>query len=984
MKHLMKRSFALLMALVLVFSLLPGISLDASAATVNYQYGSTGKYSNVIKNWGARGEIATFLSPNAEEFYSETTYEELIALNGSSSLTAVDTSPLYVALYQLMSDAHTTKNSYEDSKDLFQYTDCQTNGSPSDKISAFYSGEEVGPAWDSGSTWNREHTWPNSKGGASSSDGGGVNEVDIMMLRPETSSNNSSRGNKAYGESSAYFFPNLSDDYDVRGDAARTILYVYVRWGTEESEVLNNMWGSDGVMESLDVLLTWMEEDPVDTWEMGRNDSVQSITGTRNVFVDYPELAFELFEQTVPEMVTPSGNAGGTGYTITAKTNNAAYGTVSLSGNVITAVPAAGYEVSGYQVTSGSAKVTQNGNTFTVAATSDCTVMINFKAAAMYTVQVKENGILKVSQQVQSGNSYTLPAFSGSLPEGYTFCGWTTDTVTGSKPTLSLAGASVKITANTTYYAVASYFDGDAGSTDKNWVLVTSASQIGAGSEVIIAAKDYDYAMSTTQNGNNRGQAAIVKTDNGMTYESAVAVFTLETGTVSGSYGFNTGNGYLNAVKNSSNYLRTQTSLDEKASFYITVSSDGTSAITSAAFVSGTSGVGNVPMQYNTQGMFSCYPKATQKPLSLYVAESAGGSTVYTTAWESGVCTHGQTSTVTVNATCTTNGSVTVTCDDCGEIISSTVLPAGHREVEREIPATLSQEGYTLLYCENCGEELGRENIEDPLTNVEGWSLTLGSDLSVNFKINVDASIVSTAKISISVASGTSIYAVSDLTAGEEDSYLVSMKVSAPQMTDRITVQIINGNDQTEARNYTVKGYAETILAGNYSVETKNLVTQMLHYGAAAQIYFGYKADDLANAGLSASVQSTPETTNVVTAGNPIDGIEFYGATLMFRNRLAVRYYFTVTGNISDYTFTANGASCTPVRKGDYYYVEIGNINPQDLDEVITVKVNDTYSITYSGLNYIVNIRQSGSEKMQALVQALYDYYLAAEAYLAA
>ena len=42
---------------------------------------------------------------------------------------------------------------------------------------------------------------------------------------------------------------------------------------------------------------------------MGRNDSVQSITGVSNVFVDYPEYAWLLFGQEVPEMVTPSGKA---------------------------------------------------------------------------------------------------------------------------------------------------------------------------------------------------------------------------------------------------------------------------------------------------------------------------------------------------------------------------------------------------------------------------------------------------------------------------------------------------------------------------------------------------------------------------------------------------------------------------------------------------------------------------------------------------
>ena len=53
-----------------------------------------------------------------------------------------------------------------------------------------------------------------------------------------------------------------------------------------------------------------MQEDPVDTWELGRNDAVESITGTRNVFVDYPELGFLMFGVAVPAgYQTPSGSA---------------------------------------------------------------------------------------------------------------------------------------------------------------------------------------------------------------------------------------------------------------------------------------------------------------------------------------------------------------------------------------------------------------------------------------------------------------------------------------------------------------------------------------------------------------------------------------------------------------------------------------------------------------------------------------------------
>lgn len=988
MKHLLKRSMAMVMTLLLVFSLLSGITFTADAATVDYQYGSTSAYSNIIKNWGTREELATFLSPNAEAFYEDTTYEELAALDGSSDLTAVNASALYVALYELMSSAHTKKNSYEESKYLFQYTDCQNNGSvDSGKISTFYSGTLAGPEWDGGSTFTREHTWPDSMGGsANTTDSARTNETDIMMLRPIPQSENSSRSNIPYGESSGYYDPNKGS-YDVRGDAARTILYVYVRWGNEQSAVLDNIWN---VFESKEILLSWIEEDPVDTWEMGRNDSVQSITGTRNVFVDYPELAFHLFETEVPANYdTPSGSSSAASFNITAQSNNIAYGTVSVNGSNVTAYPASGYKVAGYQITSGTATVTQNGNLFSIAPTSDCTIVITFEPADMYSVRIVEDGVVKSSQQIQSGHSYTLPAFSGTLPEGYTFRGWTTsqiDNDTAKPDTVYSQGTTYTPQENTTFYALVSWSNlEDTGEGELTYKLVTSLDQIDAGASVIIAAAGYDMAMGPgSSNGNNRTAAAVTKTGDTLVFDSdaGVQVMTLVKGTVDGSLGFDTGSGYLYAASSSSNHLKTKADLDNNGSFAITVNSDGSCTLLAQGTYTRNS------LKYNTQSsIFSCYSPTSAgsqtKPVSLYVGVQ-GGTTYYTTVWTTSVCTHTNTTTATVPATCTAPGSVTVTCADCGEIISTTVLPASHTEVETEIAPTLTQQGYTLLSCGVCGEELGKENYSDPLTNVEGWNLTLGSDLSMNFKVDVHESIRSTAQIHITVANDAKTYNVSELTVADDGYYYLSVKLAAVQMTDLVTVQITNGNDQTGIEIYSVQTYAEIIITGDYPVELQDLMQQMLCYGAAAQIYFNYRVDSLPDVAAWGYEPGTPSTTNVYKVSGELDGISFYGATMMFRDKNAVRFYFDVTGDIDSYTFAVNGKACTPVPKGDRYYIEYADINPQDLNNVITVKVNDTLSVTYSPMNYIVNMRQKGSEKLQELVQTLYDYHVAAVAYLAA
>ena len=293
---------------LLFVSVTPVAIIEADAATMlgsptgytqasQVQYVTSGKY---IANWGSREEDCVFLTTYAQSFYTGSyTYDVLANQKGGSSQSDAYSSALYKSLQTLMKSKHSYQTSYAATRDLYCYTDC-VNSNYS-KISSFYSGQQLSGTWDGGSTWNREHTWPNSKGL------GGNDENDIMMLRPTSVQENSSRGNTAYGQSSGYYNPNSEGGgkVDLRGDCARIFLYTYVRWGNT-----SYAWGKSGVMESMDVLLQWMEADPVDTWEMGRNDAVQSITGTRNVFVDYPEFAWLLFGKAIPSnMPTPSGEA---------------------------------------------------------------------------------------------------------------------------------------------------------------------------------------------------------------------------------------------------------------------------------------------------------------------------------------------------------------------------------------------------------------------------------------------------------------------------------------------------------------------------------------------------------------------------------------------------------------------------------------------------------------------------------------------------
>ena len=310
MNRITKRSFSFLLALALCMSLLAGVHLpQAEAATY-------------VANWGTRGEEATELSSYAVSFYQKAgvTYSGLSSLSGSSTEGLVPGSSLFKQLQNIMETYHTHETDYDETKDLYKYTDCQ-NGNTK-YITCIWCGEQYDGAWPyGGDPWNREHTWPKSKSlDGNDPDVDQVDEEDIMLLRPACKGENSSHGNKPYGSTTneTYFYPNINKGYgyDVRGDLARTLLYVYVRYGNA-----SYMFGSTGVIQSQALLLQWMEQDPVDTWEMGRNDSVQSITGTRNIFIDYPELAFKLFNKSVPaNYPTPSGGVDdSTGETVTVK-----------------------------------------------------------------------------------------------------------------------------------------------------------------------------------------------------------------------------------------------------------------------------------------------------------------------------------------------------------------------------------------------------------------------------------------------------------------------------------------------------------------------------------------------------------------------------------------------------------------------------------------------------------------------------------------
>lgn len=207
-------------------------------------------------------------------------------------------------------------------------------------IIGYYDGYSFKGVWDSGKTWNREHTWPQSKGADNKIPMG----HDMQSVRPTRTAVNSSRGNTPYGEGKAYYDPdeikiqnsyyNPRNNGTYRGDCARVILYDYLVYGEKDgyknslynsnAQLLSKLGGT-GVFESVEILLKWHMQDPPSLTEMVRNDGGQAYQGNRNPFIDYPEFAVMMLCDEVTTYTVVSNQVMVPNYPLTTKYGFVAY-----------------------------------------------------------------------------------------------------------------------------------------------------------------------------------------------------------------------------------------------------------------------------------------------------------------------------------------------------------------------------------------------------------------------------------------------------------------------------------------------------------------------------------------------------------------------------------------------------------------------------------------------------------------------------------
>ena len=454
-----------------------------------------------------------------------------------------------------------------------------------------------------------------------------------------------------------------------KGDFARVFMYMFTCYQDYEYKYtwMNYACSTYPTLKpwAVELLLKWHEQDPVSEKEVARNNAVYAIQGNRNPFIDFPQLAHYVWGDSVDYTFTvgdsyfegvpddlpfgtylledfssdfgdfatveiagdyPWSNKYGcayvSAYDAEQKINNAAEswlvspslnlskaGKVSISFEYLSK-----YNESGTAVERNCLMVSDNYNGDVAAATWRA---IDFS--------IKENS---VDYSFTSSGEILMPAeYIGCENVTIAFKYVATAAKAGTFEVKNLVVKEYEGSAGGGGSDNGDDGDDNAGESDENvsmyehFVLLTDAAALAAGDSAIIA---YNTFVMGEQSSNYREKldGAVVNGRVLQSWPAGTQILIIENGTKDNTFAFNAGGQYLAAVSSGKNYLRSQASLTDDASWAVTIASDGAATIVSQGQYSKNS------LQYNASSpRFSCY-SSTQEKVKIYVKKVGGVTSV--------------------------------------------------------------------------------------------------------------------------------------------------------------------------------------------------------------------------------------------------------------------------------------------------------------------------------------------------------------------
>ena len=248
---------------------------------------------------------------------------------------------------------------------------------------------------------------------------------------------------------------------------------------------------------------------------------------------------------------------------------------------------------------------------------------------------------------------------------------------------------------------------------------------------------------------------------------------------------------------------------------------------------------------------------------------------------------------------CEEDGTITYACV-CGDSYSETIQPVGHDWG----PWVAQADRTSLRTCKN-----------DP-THTETMKVLAGNSVFVTTSTDMVLTVyqdVYEAYPGIYLEVSKPIYDANGNEISKEveiisDVYKVEgskvrflyRNLVAKEMSVVVNVKVFSGEDEYLGEyDYSIRTYAENMLRKDQPMELKTLLVDMLNYGTAAQKYFKYMTDDLANKNLteeelSWGTQEIPEMRNdeVLTKSEDENSIKLHGNAVSLENSVKLNIHF--------------------------------------------------------------------------------------------
>ena len=229
---------------------------------------------------------------------------------------------------------------------------------------------------------------------------------------------------------------------------------------------------------------------------------------------------------------------------------------------------------------------------------------------------------------------------------------------------------------------------------------------------------------------------------------------------------------------------------------------------------------------------------------------------------------------------------------------------------------------------------------------IAGTTMTLGNDLALNFMVRSTDVTGSGWYAEIVHGDKVTIIEQSDWVESGDYTRISYKGLAAKQMTDEVVITIYDANNNVLAeKTDSIRSYAMRMF-GKSTAAFDTVLADMLNYGAAAQVQFNYRTDELANSRMTEE-QKAKATESIALTDLRVTADGYLGATLGLENNIVLNFFYnadfvgkTATVSYTDHYGVAHNYDVEVAASGNMGKVSVDQLVISDCSVAITVTID--------------------------------------------